>query len=291
MAVETFKSFSISILRRLLSFIFSRQLMKIVKIEGGLGSQLIGLVIYESKKIKDPSIRPDVSYFSQKSSAEKPNGPTIWSWQLDLYGYPLENFFSQAKFYDKYLGVLFSNNSRKIKDSSDELAVVPWRTFAMKIPLAEGLSDFLEEYDLSSEKDFAVIHVRRGDYLKVASRVLTLEESIDGFARFSSLTSGPIFITSDDILSEKDLNYCKEHLKPASLIVVDPNTDLHIVHSLMRSASFLFTANSTFSWTAGMLSVKVAPMVISPTTFFGEKDQQFNDLFRTCSSWMVLDID
>jgi len=291
MAVETFKSLFISVLRRLLSFIFSSQLMKIVRIEGGLGSQLIGLVIYESKKMKNPSIRPDVSYFSQKSFAEKSNGPTIWSWQLDLYGYPLENLFNQAKFYDRYLGVLFSSNSSKIKDSADELAVVPWRSFAKKIPLAEGLSDFLEKYDLSSEKDFAVIHVRRGDYLKVASRILTLEESIDGFARFSSLTSGPIFITSDDILSEKDLSYCKEQLKLARFIVVDPSTDLHIVHSLMRSASFLFTSNSTFSWTAGMLNVRDTPMIISPTSFFGDKDQRFNDLFRTRSSWMVLDID
>jgi hypothetical protein len=291
MAVKTFKSLLISISRLSLSFIFSRQLMKIVRIEGGLGSQIIGMVIYESKKMKDPSIRPDVSYFSQKNHAEKSNGPTIWSWQLDLYGYPLENLFKQARFYDRYLGVLFSSNSRKIKDSTSELAVVPWRSFARKLPLAEGLNSFLEKYDLSSEKDFAVIHVRRGDYLKVASRVLTLEESIEGFARFSSLTSSPIFITSDEILSKKDFDYCAEHLKSAPLIVVDPSTDLHIVHSLMRSASFLFTSNSTFSWTAGMLNVRDAPMIISPTSFFGEKDHQFNDLFRARSSWMVLDID
>jgi hypothetical protein len=291
MAVEFLKSLIIKVLRRVFSFIFAKKLMKVVRIEGGLGSQLIGLVIYESKKIRDPLVRPDVSYFFHRSNHGISNGPTIWDWELDDYGYALENFSSQSKFYDKYLGLFFSSNTKKVRDSAKELAEAPWRALAKKLPLAGGVNDFLVKHELSLQKDFAVIHIRRGDYLKVASRVLTLEESINGLARFSSFISGPIFITSDDFLGKKELDYCKDKLGPSRLIVVDSGIDHHIVHSLMRSATFLFTSNSTFSWTAGMLNVREAPMIISPTSFFGEKDYLVNDLFRSRSSWMLLDLD
>ena len=48
---------------------------------------------------------------------------------------------------------------------------------------------------------------------------------------------------------------------------------------------------ATFSWTAGMLNIREAPMIISPTSFFREKDYLVNDLFRVKSSWMLIDLD
>jgi hypothetical protein len=281
----------IKLLGSTIFFVFSNKLIKIVRIEGGLGSQLIGLIVYESKKVKDSRVRPDVSYFLNRSSNGKSSGPTIWDWELGDYGYTLENFSSQSRFYDKYLGPYFSSHTRKVRDSASELAEAPWRTLAKRLPLAKGLNDFLLEHELTLQKDFAVIHIRKGDYLKVASRVFSLEESINGLARFSSFINGPIFVTSDDVLSKKELDYCKDKLGSLRLIVVGSDIDHHIVHSLMRTAAFLFTSNSTFSWTAGMLNIREAPMIISPTSFFREKDYLVNDLFRVKSSWMLIDLD
>ncbi|MCX8482435.1 MAG: hypothetical protein ORN50_02555, partial [Crocinitomicaceae bacterium] len=118
-----------------------------------------------------------------------------------------------------------------------------------------------------------------------------LKDSIDIYRRLITEVTTPIFITSDDKFSAEDLEYVKKSFANATVFIVDPNADLHLVHSLMRASSILVTSNSTFSWTAGMLNVREKPIIFSPTSFFGEAEHQSNDLFQTTSSWMVLDVD
>ena len=289
MAMRSIKACVIQSLGKSISLVFSKSLKNIVRIEGGLGSQLIGLLEYEFRRIDNPSVRADVSYFLQKSSEEISNGSTIWSWQLDRYGYYLSDFSEHAKFYDKYLGVILSYSARKNK--MKQSCKLPWRDFAKKLPLADGLQCYFDDYKISPEKNFAVIHVRRGDYLRVASKLVFLEESISVLKRFMPLVDGPIFVSSDEKLSEKDLAFCNTHLSPSRLIILNPNVDLHIVHGLMRCANLLVTSNSTFSWTAGMLSVKESPLLFSPLNFVNEIDHSINGFFRSSSSWMIIDVD
>ena len=276
------------------AFFFSKfmrlQVEKTIRIEGGLGSQLIGLLTYETRKILNLPARVDVSYFTKQFNGTEIPGVSIWEWELDRYGFSLESFNVQSKFYDKYLSVVFSKNSNKANHDRRIFSQIPWRDFSLRLPLAEGLNSFLETNGLSLNDDFAVIHIRRGDYLRVASRVLSLEESINGFSKIGAALNVPIFITCDDFLSAKDLAYCKEHLNSYALIIVDPRTDNHIVHGLMRAASTLVTSNSTFSWTAGMLNVRESPLIISPTIFVGEIDNPINNNFRSSSTWMLLDV-
>jgi hypothetical protein len=289
MAIRSVKDLIVYFLGKAISIVFSKPLESIIRIEGGLGSQLIGLLKLESRRIKDPSVRADVSYFSQKSGKEVSNGSTIWSWQLDKYGYSLDDFSKRAKFYDKYLGVIFSLSAKE--HNLEQFASLSWRAFAEKFPLADGLQSYLDENKISLKSDFAVIHVRRGDYLKVASKLVFLEESISVFKQFMRLVDGPVFISSDENLSEEDLAFCNTNLPSSRLIIVDPNIDIHIVHSLMRCANLLVTSNSTFSWTAGMLSKRESPVLISPLNFVREDDNSINGFFRSTSSWMIIDVD
>lgn len=277
-------------LATILNKLMRSKLERIVRIEGGLGSQLIGLLTYEARKKEDSKTRADTSYFRNDEVSIPDTGVSIWNWKLDKYGYDLNYFSSQSKFYDKYLSLINSKSENKNRRDSKIFTQIPWKTYAKQFPISDRLEDYLEKYNLSTRDAFAVIHVRRGDYLRVASRIVSLEESINAFNKLAASFQGPLFITCDDKLSAKDLQYCKENLASLNLLIVDPITDPHIVHGLMRTASMLVTSNSTFSWTAAMLSVSKSPLLISPTTFVGEIENSTNNFFRSTSPWMVLDV-
>jgi hypothetical protein len=289
--VKIVKRLLIDSIATILSRLMRSKLERIVRIEGGLGSQLIGLLTYEAKRIENPKVRSDVSYFMGQKKGMNESGVSIWDWELDKYGHDINVFYAQSKFYDRFLSVINSKSPDKVKRDLRIFNQIPWRQYSRKLPIVDDLYGYLGKFNLTENDDFGVIHIRRGDYLNVASRVVGLEAAIEVFNRLATAAITPIFITSDDVLGDEDLEYCKEHLISRTFIIVEPNTNIHIVHGLMRSASFLVTSNSTFSWTAGMLSVRETPTIISPTSFFGEANHQYDSLFRVKSSWMVLDID
>ena len=291
MEMKLAKGFLVESCAIVLSKLMSNKLESIVRIEGGLGSQLIGLLTYESKRMNSPKTRADVSYFIKQDSEVNASGVSVWNWELDKYGYNLDDFREQSKFYDKFLGVINSKNSNKAKDFINKSRRIPWREYAEKLPIAASLNDYLKNFELTPQDNFSVIHVRQGDYLKVSSRILKLEEAVDIFKHFLADSNEPIFVTSDGSLSDDDLKYCKESFSEIPFIIVESRMDLHLVHGLMRSARLLVTSNSTFSWTAGMLSIRKSPLVISPTSFFGNIDDPINNFFRATSSWMVLEVD
>jgi hypothetical protein len=276
------------------AFLFTKfmraQIKKTIRIEGGLGSQIIGILTYETRKSLGLPARADVSYFTNQVKKEEKKSVSIWEWELSEYGFSFESFCKESKFYDKYLSVIFSKSSTKNAHDFEIFSQIPWQDFAHRLPLSKGVNSFLEKNGLSTKDDFAVIHIRRGDYLRVASRVLSLEDSINGFNRTSISPNLPIFITCDDYLSAKDLEYCKQHLATETLVIVDPSLDLHVVHGLMRAASVLVTSNSTFSFTAAKLTVRESPLILSPTTFVGEIENPINNTFRSSSTWMLLDV-
>ncbi len=289
--MKSIKTVAINFSAIVIASVMRNKLNAIVRIEGGLGSQIIGLLTYEAKKALNPKVRADVSYYLEKEVSINEREISMWDWELDRYGFRIENYMKDRKFYDKYLAVINSKLQPKGNSKAKESPYIPWRLQVKRFPVAEDLSNYLQKYELSMQDDFAVIHIRRGDYLRVSSRVLSLESSVLIFERFLSKPSIPIFVASDDMFSDEELKYLEMHFGAAPLIIVEPNTDLHLIHGLMRSASVLVTSNSTFSWTAGMLNTRKAQLTISPTTFFGDADPQVNELFRSTSSWMVLDVD
>ena len=114
-----------------------------------------------------------------------------------------------------------------------------------------------------------MIHVRRGDYVKVADKFGLLSKSYylnslkkirdDGFA-------GPIWVFSDDILSAKALLDEGEFISARFIEQsVDSSPEESLI--LMSMAKVIVIANSTYSWWAASLNVDKS-LVISPKTWF-----------------------
>ena len=139
MEIKFVKNILIEFLASVFYKLMRNKLETIVRIEGGLGSQLIGVFTYEAKKIENPKIRADISYFTKRTEPTAETGISIRDWELDSYGYHLNYFAKHSKFYDKYLSVINSRRKDKLKSNVNDSVQIPWRTFAKKLPIADGL--------------------------------------------------------------------------------------------------------------------------------------------------------
>lgn len=137
--------------------------------------------------------------------------------------------------------------------------------------------------------NFGAIHIRKGDYLRVSSRVITVSENAAILTKLQNQLPKELFVFSDTALSESE----KEVVKVAA-----PHSNTHFlseddleggtVHDLMRLSSVLITANSTFSLSAGILASKET-VVYSPLLFFGGKDDYLKSrIFNQAGDYFVL---
>ena len=149
-------------------------------------------------------------------------------------------------------------------------------------------SKILSHYGIAGN-NFDAIHIRKGDYLRVASRVITVSENAAILTKLRNQLSKELFVFSDTALSESE----KEVVKVAA-----PHSNTHFlseddleggtVHDLMRLSKVLITANSTFSLSAGILASKET-VVYSPLLFFGGKDDYLKSrIFNQAGDYFVL---
>jgi hypothetical protein len=255
-----------------------------IYLEGGLGSQILGtLEFINTNKVID------VSYFTNPPCATN-NGPDIWKWELNRYGIEL-NFFKdrvRSKPYKWQYALKPQIPKSKLSTSGEYLN--PWN-----IPPLGGelfpidkttTSKILSSYGIEGN-NFGAIHIRKGDYLKVSSRVISIKEIAAILTRLQNHLPKVVFVFSDTALTESEMEKIKTAAPHSNAHFLSEN-DLEggTVHDLMRLSKVLITANSTFSLSAGLLASKET-IVYSPLLFFGGKDDylksrvfnQFGDYF------------
>lgn len=252
-----------------------------VYIEGGLGSQILAVMQYLTLNRISPNAILDASYFSPR---KKPTGTATWGWELSEYGIPVPVQENRILTRVKY-----ASRPRTIPASNLNLEV--WREisdtrFNAIFPLHQSTDELLQELNIDRSLEYAAIHIRRGDYLTVSSKLLQLEdfgriiENMSGFFQRRVLVfSDDSFTTSDKELIEK---YC-----PGEVTFIS-GMNQHAVHGAMRLASVLLTSNSTYSLTAALLSEHPSPIIISPTQFFSDKERDINILIQQLSKWMLV---
>lgn len=259
-------------------------------IEGGLGSQILGVISFynQQDKFGGNGAKCDLSYFS------RPDRTGLWDWSLTNFGIQIEELKR------------FESNSRfnSLKGKRDfltefEISQEYWRKsrakYLIRFPInGKKLRNFLQEVsDIVNSENFGAIHIRRGDYLQVASKVIGLDEYIQFLANIKTLLPALSFVVSDSLLTVVE----KQQLAKAigierEFIFLDgPGHDPFILHCLMRSADFLVTSNSTFSFSAGLLG-KEGQVVFSPVEYHaGKGSEKYNRSFRSVGSFTSWNLD
>lgn len=256
----------------------------IVWVDGGLGTQFLGIMSHRIRQEWDPATQCDVSYFFPV--IDKPietAGATRRPWELHRYGIPLD---SPDFIHSRWHGV-----PRNLKlEHAVNMRVVPvmaQRDWSDLFPVAPETDVLLESLGLQRSDDYAAVHVRRGDYLRVASRVVELSESLELCVRVQRALPKHVVFLSDDAFTKEEQNEIA-HALPEKTCLFVSGGDQHASHGLLRNADVLVTSNSTFSFTAALLAEHHDSLKIAPQNFFGNDLPLLNRSFQSASNWMVV---
>jgi hypothetical protein len=143
-------------------------------------------------------------------------------------------------------------------------------------------------------KTYGVLHIRKGDYRKVASKLYSVKDLVSYIRKFHLVIPSTLVIVSDGKILQMGYTLIRDSfkdLRKGKLLVFDSansNFNETIIHDLMREADFLFTSNSTFSLTAGLLNTRAENFKITPMRFHAGGDSFSNQPFQTYSEFSIL---
>ncbi len=127
------------------------------------------------------------------------------------------------------------------------------------------------------------MHVRRGDYVNVASHLIADGEFVRLAGKFAGLADHIVVLSDSPI--ERDLRTAVSALFRGVLLL--DNIDAFVAHRIMRSASILICSNSTFSLTAALLNSRALSVV--PKQWYGSGDRQVEAAIHARSSFEILE--
>jgi hypothetical protein len=251
----------------------------VVVFAGGMGTQIISAAVYFSIKYAGRPVFADVSYFrvpERLAVAGNAGQLTHWGWQLDPFGLPREAFETRNGLTERNAEMLF-DGPRKVELSLEAIAR-PEIQSLFKIPV--GIDDILPA---GFSDRFLCMHVRRGDYVNVASHLIADGEFVRLARKFAGLADHVVVVSDSPI--ELDFRSAVSPLFKEVLFLDD--IDAFAAHRIMRSASILICSNSTFSLTAAVLNSSA--LAIVPKQWYKGRDRQLEAAIHARCSFQIME--
>ena len=247
-------------------------------IDGGLGSQMIGWIKYQiaQEMYNNTKVELDLSYFLPTQPSDVIAGLTKWEWELDHYGIDLNNLHPQAKPF--LADISYEKRAQFEFPIFQEMMSRSWKHL---FPVSAATNELSQR--ISLPKDYGVIHLRRGDYLQVGSKIVQ-EASVNKLLeKINGLLPKALLIVSDSEITNQTLNRIK---KVANVDNIEKiiGGDMHAVHGLMRQAKILIASNSTYSISAA-LTMTSSGTTVFPTNFYGSSMPNLNSNLNSLANW------
>jgi hypothetical protein len=224
--------------------------MKCVTFTGGLGAQLVSTAAYLFLERAGESVVADMSYFEIPKKIEQLAAlgivyaakESIFSWQLNNYGLIPSSFLQNET---NYACDIIHDGGEK-----SEYALKGFRMPQVRERLKiTKLHETSIMQMIGNPKSYCCAHLRRGDFMDVASVVVGDELFIAAVKSVAQLTQTLILVTDTELSSSLEEEILKFNTDVRIVVGGDP----FIVHALMRLSSILITSNSQFSLTAAYL--------------------------------------
>ncbi len=264
----------------------------LVVFEGGLGSQILSY--FELTSLLSHGVKPKINfdYFANgtenKIAITKDGGGRegFRPWSLDRYGITISQISS--------LGITKSSVKRRIPSNLLQIKKPDYYQKYLELNQKslfaineKAIEDFLIKKEISS--NYYAIHLRRGDYLKVASKLVSDEEVFGSISKLLAvLPIAPVLIVSDSSIDGNLVEAISE-INSQRVIPVDPDAaDEYLSHDLLRKAKVLVTSNSTFSLSAALLA-RENQLTFLPLEFYtGYREEPLNLLINKLSKFSIL---
>lgn len=250
----------------------------VVKFAGGMGTQIIQAAVYFALREAGEPAFADLQYFATESRmalvGEKGKA-THWFWQLDQYGLMRETFETvrNQNLSDYYV---LSDGPEMMELGLDALQrpeiqrhFLPTDITSLNVPV-------------QTSSPFICLHIRRGDYVNVASHLVSDDEFLGLAEKFSELLQHAVLLSDSPFGND----FKRQMNQLFSSVSYLDNLDPYSSHWLMRQAHVLVCSNSTYSLTAAMLNPK--GFIVMPKQWFGANDQAIEVPIQALCNFQIM---
>ena len=262
---------------------------KIIPIEGGLGAQILTYMIINDLREKGIPFKVDLRYFQNVPKIAKDGeGVSIFKWELDYFGISFDDLKNASKInlIDKIQKKLIPNvhikdgGVYKIRCLREAMLNANWK---LLFPIQT--KDEIKAKEIIGEESHIAVHIRKGDFLNVASHVTSEDMIIRLLKKFRGCNINKLIIITD---GEVDLKNFQNELTFIKKFVIQKNIYNLLSHAIMRKASILITSNSQFSLTAGLLNE--SGVVITPKKWFSSPkiNIEFEKMLSGDAKWNLI---
>ena len=251
-----------------------------IMIDGGLGSQMIGWMKYQIAKemFVNKEIQLDLSYFLSEQTEELVPGLTKWNWELDHYGIQLLGLNPRKKPF--LTDIAYEKRAQFEFPFFQEMAGRSWNHL---FPLSTSAIELFRNLELP--KEFGVVHLRRGDYMEVGSKIVYETEVSKLLEKISGSLPQTLLVISDSEIPDPGFNKIKEAANVGDIKKIIKG-DMHAVHGIMRQSKILIASNSTYSISAA-LTMTNGGTTIFPANLYGPPMPNLNRNFNSLADWHV----
>jgi hypothetical protein len=271
-----FKSFKKNLLNLLA--INVSPLPYLITFTGGMGAQMISAAIYFQMKFENKEVYADLSYFDKpkEQAVDGVKGKAShWGWQLESFGLNKTMFLNTN-----------DANSKKcivIEDGANKLSLA-LNAFTndnvnnlFKIE-PNSIAHLIDKNNIN----YLCIHVRRGDYLNVATH-LTSDSDFFALAQRLKNMVNHVVVVSDSKIPPEFQFRMSEFFSKATFL---DNVNEYESHCIMRSARILVCSNSQFSLVAAILNK--SGLIFLPRVWFGKDHPKLEMVVSNLGTFQVL---
>lgn len=253
---------------------------KVITFTGGLGAQLISAAAYFHCQRQGRPVQAHFGYFHREASLApvgQRGAVSHWAWALDGYGLGFEHFDQPAGEVDPSQVVLDGPEKLELGFAGLRDAAVQTR-----FPIAAASRGALREIVPGGR--WACLHVRRGDYLNVASYLIPDEAYFRAVCAVRRLVDHIVVLSDTDIGAA--LTQRLQSLPASDSVVVVTGGEARLAHDLMRLSDILIASNSQLSYTAAALRAE-DQLTLMPLRHAGDADEWANHWLRGLGDFQV----
>ena len=250
----------------------------VITFSGGMGAQIISAAIYYSKRRAGEVVYADLSYFDSPehvATVGNPGDCSHWAWQLGYFGLERESFEAPPEAVRRVANL--------VTDGPDKLQ---WGLAALAEPEVQEVFTISDDLPVTLPASFAngylCVHIRRGDYVNVASHLISDDEFIRQAAKFSGLINTVVVLSDSPISSTVQLAMSTHF---GAVVCLD-NVDAFTAHRIMRKARVFICSNSQFSLIAAMLNRSA--LVLIPKQWFSGDDRVIEQPLQSMCSFQIM---
>jgi hypothetical protein len=253
-------------------------LPKVITFSGGMGAQVISAAIYFAFQNEGREVYADMSYFKAPAHVATVGNPgeiSQWPWQLEPFGLPQAAFRSLPDKPNFKFELIVDGLRKQTLSLKSLLLPEVQRHFAITASIDELLPPIFAS-------GYMCVHVRRGDYVNVASHLITDEEFIQLAKKFHGLASN-LVVVSDSPVEDPFRAAISAGFEQS--IFLD-SIDAFTTHKIMRLSRILICSNSQFSLVAALLNTH--GLIVLPKQWFGGKDRELEDNILALCGFQIL---